>query len=417
MPERPAADGESSVPHSLLRSVYQAGLSATALDLTALTLTAALLLAVAFQMEGLPRQLLALAFVSFVPGWAVVGRLQLGGGIRPLVLAAPASFMLSAGGATIMLLLHAWRPVLLLGALALASTALVSWTLIAPLRAELAAAGSPAGRLLPGVLGKLPRLNLVPGSRAGLPARWGLAAVSTTIRALKGALPPALTGARHAFGGRQKIWLAAIVIQLFWLVPAMSLVLVFALHPLTGAISLAMGVLAGVVLGVHRRTVLLVAAGLAVLMGGLLVIGWQSLPGGDLYSAAIAAFEVSLDVWGPVALGGALGFATVPIVGHLEEQYGKRLGAQVPSGVSIRVPEDRIEGGGELAGSGRALHGDGAAKQKARRTTGADTKEVEPVNRRRPAATTAGRASEMPSAEGRTAAVLAQQTDSPDQKT
>jgi hypothetical protein len=134
--------------------------------------------------------------------------------------------------------------------------------------------------------------------------------------------------------------------------------------------------------------VLLVAAVIAVLMGGLLVIGWQSLPGGDLYSAAIAAFEVSLDVWGPAALGGALGFATVPIVRHLEEQYGKRLGAQVlPRDVNLTPPDHLIEDSGQLTGNGRALHGNGAAKQKARRTA------------------------------GRTSAVLTQQTDSPDRRT
>jgi hypothetical protein len=99
------------------------------------------------------------------------------------------------------------------------------------------------------------------------------------------------------------------------------------------------------------------------LIGGLLVIGWQSLPGGDLYSAAIAAFEVSLDVWGPAALGAALGFATVPIMRHLEKQYGQRLGAHVMSGgVNLQRPEERTENAGQLTGNGTAPHRNGAAK-------------------------------------------------------
>jgi len=117
--EGPAAGSETGAPPSPLRRLHRAGLSATALDLTVLALTAAILVVVAYQIEGLPRQLLALTFVAFVPGWAVVGRLDPGSGIRPLVLAVPASLMLSAGGATIMLLLHTWRPLLLLAALVL----------------------------------------------------------------------------------------------------------------------------------------------------------------------------------------------------------------------------------------------------------------------------------------------------------
>jgi hypothetical protein len=344
--------------------LHRAGLSATALDLTVLALTAAILVAVAYQIDGLPRQLLALAFVAFVPGWAVVGRLDLGGGIRPLVLAVPASLMLSAGGATIMLLLHMWRPLLLLEALALGSTALVSWTLIAPLRVALAASASPAAELVTPWLARLPRLSFHPLARTGLLARFQpAAALFPASRAVRSALPAALTRGRHSLRGRQRIWLAAVVIQLFWLVPAMSLVLVFALHPLTAGISLVMGVLAGAVIGFRRRPLVIVAAGVAALTGGLLVIGWQSLPGGDLYSAAIAAFEVSLDVWGPAALGAALGLATVPIIRHLEKQYGQRLGAHVTSGgVNLQRPEERTENAGQLTGNGTAPHRNGAVK-------------------------------------------------------
>jgi hypothetical protein len=202
---------------------------------------------------------------------------------------------------------------------------------------------------------------------------------------VKLALPADLTRGRHSLRGRQRIWLAAIVIQLFWLVPAMSLVLVFALHPLTGVISLVVGVLAGVVLGFRRRPLLIVAAGVAAFIGGLLVIGWQSLPGGDLYSAAIAAFEISLDVLGPAALGTALGFATVPIMSHLEKQYGQRLGAQVLSGgVNVQRPEERSEDPGQLTGNGTAPHRNGAGRRKARRVGPADTKEVEPLKGRTP---------------------------------
>jgi len=228
----------------------------------------------------------------------------------------------------------------------------------------------------------------------------------------------ALTRGRHSLRGHQRIWLAAIVIQLFWLVPAMSLVLVFALHPLTGAISLVMGVLAGVVLGFRRRPLLMVAAAVAALIGGLLVIGWQSLPVGDLYSAAIAAFEVSLDVWGPAALGAALGFATVPIMRHLEKQYGQRLGAHVMSGgVNLQRPEERTEDAGHLTGNGTAPRRNGAYRRKARRMGPADTKEVEPLKGR----TSTGLGGQVgfppaPSPKGRASAVLAQGKDKPDQE-
>ncbi len=408
--ERPAAGSETGAPPSPLRGLRRAGLSATALDLTVLALTAAILVVVAYQIEGLPRQLLALTFVAFVPGWAVVGRLDPGSGIRPLVLAVPASLMLSAGGATIMLLLHTWRPLLLLAALALGSTALVSWTLIAPLRVALAASASPAGELVTRWHARLPRLRLGPLARTGLFARLRPAvALSATSRAVR----LALTRGRHSLRGHQRIWLAAIVIQLFWLVPAMSLVLVFALHPLTGAISLVMGVLAGVVLGFRRRPLLMVAAAVAALIGGLLVIGWQSLPVGDLYSAAIAAFEVSLDVWGPAALGAALGLATVPIMRHLEKQYGQRLGAHVMSGgVNLQRPEERTEDAGQLTGNGTAPHRNGADRRKARRMGPADTKEVEPLKGR----TSTGLGGQVgfppaPSPKGRASAVLAQGKD------
>lgn len=103
-----------------------------AVDLAALLSTIALLVTVAVGIQGAVRILLALAFVTLVPGWAILGGLAVQDCIRRMVLAVPVSLALCAAAATISLWLHAWRPMVLFGVLALGSMALIAWRLARP---------------------------------------------------------------------------------------------------------------------------------------------------------------------------------------------------------------------------------------------------------------------------------------------
>jgi len=104
-------------------------------DVGAALMTAALMMMVGAGHTGPVRILLALAFVTFVPGWAllglvpprnvvtvrppgtIVGRVPLVRGIPKLALAVAVSLTLTTGSAQALLWLHLWHPSMLLGVL------------------------------------------------------------------------------------------------------------------------------------------------------------------------------------------------------------------------------------------------------------------------------------------------------------
>ncbi len=118
-------------------------------DVGAALVTAALLVLVGMNVAGPARVLAALAFVSFVPGWALLGVLPLipGGrtqdwsargaeslvrGVPKLALAVAMSLSLSAGATQSLLWLHVWHPVVLLWLLGGISLLALAWRLARP---------------------------------------------------------------------------------------------------------------------------------------------------------------------------------------------------------------------------------------------------------------------------------------------
>ena len=98
-------------------------------DLAALITTLALTATVAASIRGVPRIVLALAFVTLVPGWAIVGWLTPVEATRRILLAIPVSLALGGLAATISLWIHAWQPLALFSVLAFGSMALIGWRL------------------------------------------------------------------------------------------------------------------------------------------------------------------------------------------------------------------------------------------------------------------------------------------------
>jgi hypothetical protein len=125
---------------------------------------------------------------------------------------------------------------------------------------------------------------------------------------------------------RLRMWVLTGFIHLFWLVPATSLVALFADHPVIAAGSLALGMAVGVLLGVWRRRLPAVIVVAAATLGGAAAIFWQSLYMGGLPAVVQATFGVGLDVWAPAALGAALGVPSRTITDRLRREYAPRPG-------------------------------------------------------------------------------------------
>lgn len=83
-------------------------------DVGVALVTAALLVMTALGLTGIVRTLLALALVSFVPGWALLGHIRLAEGQSMLALAVALSLTISTAAALILLLLRMWQPYVLL---------------------------------------------------------------------------------------------------------------------------------------------------------------------------------------------------------------------------------------------------------------------------------------------------------------
>ncbi len=92
-----------------------------ALDLGAAMLTVALLVTTALDGGGPAAVALAVAFVTFVPGWALLGWVPIAVGASRVALAVLVSLTLCTATSQSVLWLHLWRPAVLLFALGLPS--------------------------------------------------------------------------------------------------------------------------------------------------------------------------------------------------------------------------------------------------------------------------------------------------------
>lgn len=93
----------------------------TALDVLAAAVTVALLLLSGLGLGGPVRVLVALVFVSFVPGWAVLDWAPFAEGLAKLAVAAILSLTISTGLALGQLWLRLWHPEAVLSIAAVAS--------------------------------------------------------------------------------------------------------------------------------------------------------------------------------------------------------------------------------------------------------------------------------------------------------
>lgn len=91
------------------------------LDAAGAGLTAALLILAAAGVAGPARLLLALAFVTFVPGWALLGHLPLAHGVARLALVVALSLTICTALAQALLWLRWWNPGAMLAVLAAAT--------------------------------------------------------------------------------------------------------------------------------------------------------------------------------------------------------------------------------------------------------------------------------------------------------
>jgi len=97
------------------------------MDRAAVVITVALLGLVALGVTGPPRLALALAFVTFVPGWALLGHSGLGHGVARIALAVAASLTICTAAALAMAWLDSWQPFAVLYGLGFAGLAVLRW--------------------------------------------------------------------------------------------------------------------------------------------------------------------------------------------------------------------------------------------------------------------------------------------------
>jgi uncharacterized membrane protein len=100
------------------------------IDAAALAVIVALGALVLLDVQGPLRGLLALLFVTFVPGWAVVTNWRSAARSSMIALSVLISLSFSAGAATIALWLHVWHPIGLFYVTAAASAVAIGSSLI-----------------------------------------------------------------------------------------------------------------------------------------------------------------------------------------------------------------------------------------------------------------------------------------------
>jgi uncharacterized membrane protein len=114
----------------------------TLLDLVGAAVTASLLVMAGLELTGPVRILLALAFVTFVPGWAAVGHLHLLEGASRIALAVALSLAMCTALAQALLWLRRWDTAAMLNGLGTIALAV----LLAQLAWARARPASGAGR-------------------------------------------------------------------------------------------------------------------------------------------------------------------------------------------------------------------------------------------------------------------------------
>lgn len=92
-----------------------------ALDVAALIVTIGLLSVAAADLRGPVRVLLALVFVSFVPGWAVLDHAPMAGGWSRVALSVAISLSMCTAAASALAWAGRWQPSVLLNVLGVAS--------------------------------------------------------------------------------------------------------------------------------------------------------------------------------------------------------------------------------------------------------------------------------------------------------
>jgi hypothetical protein len=281
--------GAGDRPHSKGRIAPSDSLLSAAVDALALVITGILLATVLLGVSGTARFLIMTAFTVFVPGWAVAGVAGTLTTVRRLALSVPVSLALTTAGTTVMALAHAWHPVLLLWAMAATSIASIVWARHSSLLDKARRAA---------ILGRGIALALIGNSR--LRQRpFGRAVASESITEVVVGLHVPIA--------------VAVVTGVICVTPAVALVLVFAIQPVTALISLSFGIVIGHTLvkphSLLSGRALLVVLGMATLLVASLRLA--GLSEGGLSTDSL--LTTIIDLWVPAALGAIAAAVSLPI--------------------------------------------------------------------------------------------------------
>ena len=103
------------------------------LDVAVVVVTVVLMVLVVAEVTGVVRLILALAFVTFVPGWALLDHVTLvAGGSARMAVAVALSLTIATLSSLALLWLHVWHPVALLGVIGSVSVLAVAAHLMRP---------------------------------------------------------------------------------------------------------------------------------------------------------------------------------------------------------------------------------------------------------------------------------------------
>lgn len=100
-----------------------------AADIASLAVAASLFITILLGTATTPRVLVALVFITTVPGWALIRGAGLAANYAGAAMAIPASLAICAGASTVMVWLGAWHPYVLFGVLSVASAGAIGWAL------------------------------------------------------------------------------------------------------------------------------------------------------------------------------------------------------------------------------------------------------------------------------------------------
>jgi hypothetical protein len=212
-----------------------------------------------------------------------------------------------------------------------AEVSVLEWAAATLLNADRCARPIRGHRLLRYLAAQLGRGSKSPGTVESLPVPTPAVDQPALFASIR--LPAAGTPSRLR-SRRLGLWLMRAAIQLSYLLIGLSVVFLFAEHRLTAAVTLAVGMWVGVVLGILRQQVpiagwpwLLAGVGVGLLAGiggGILAISWQLSPSYRLSWVTPAELQRSLHLWVPAIVGVALGLTNEatnqPIARRLNRQ-------------------------------------------------------------------------------------------------